>query len=209
MCVCEDVSEVGHECGRGGRDDTRAHRPLVSIGLPVFNGEDYLAEAIDSILAQSYGDFELIIADNASTDRPEALCRSYAAQDKRIRYYRFAENGGAALNYNRCVSLARGEFFKWVAHDDVCEPKFIEGCLVEFDQGPSSIVAVHPRSVFIDEAGSVLGEYDRSMDVRHRAVHERLLIRLSRLIMYCWSSCRCLATSTKCPRCCHDVECIL
>src|SRR5688572_10868700 len=98
--------------------------PRVSIGLPVYNGENYLAEAIDSILAQTFEDFELIISDNASTDRTQEICEAYAAKDGRIRYYRSEVNKGSAWNFNRVFELARGEYFKWAAHDDYIAPEY-------------------------------------------------------------------------------------
>src|SRR5436190_12174806 len=94
--------------------------PIVSIGLPVFNGERYLRQALDSLLGQDFQDFELIISDNASTDRTAEICRAYVAKDRRIRYYRNESNIGSAPNYRRVFELARGEFFKWCSHDDVC-----------------------------------------------------------------------------------------
>lgn len=148
--------------------------PLVSIGMPVYNGEDLLGEAVESILSQTFEDLELIIADNASTDGTADLCRSFAERDKRIRYYRFARNGGAALNYNRCVALARGRYFKWASHDDVCEPSFMERCVQEFESGPPSVVLVYPKSRFIDERSRPLDNYDRSMDTREGAPHRRV-----------------------------------
>ena len=96
--------------------------PRVSIGLPVYNGDNYLAETLDSILAQTFTDFELIISDNGSTDRTEAICRRYAAQDHRVRYVRNPSNLGAARNYKRAFELARGEYFKWNGHDDPLAP---------------------------------------------------------------------------------------
>ena len=102
-----------------------ADRPRVSIGLPVYNGENFLEFALDSILGQTFQDFELIISDNASTDATESICRRYAAKDSRIRYYRNPNNQGAAQNYNRVFALARGEYFKWAAHDDVCKPNYL------------------------------------------------------------------------------------
>ena len=89
------------------------NRSRVSIGLPVYNGEKYLEQALISILSQTYTDFELIISDNASTDRTQAICREYAAKDPRIRYYCNEENLGAAPNHNRVFELASGEYFKW------------------------------------------------------------------------------------------------
>ena len=97
-------------------------KPTVSIGMPVYNGVPFLNEALDSILAQTYRDFELVISDNASTDETESICRAYAASDPRIRYYRQQENLGAMPNFNRVCELSRGQYFKWAACDDVCSP---------------------------------------------------------------------------------------
>src|SRR5262245_38039803 len=96
--------------------------PRVSIGMPVRNGEPFIADAIDSLLAQTLTDFELIICDNASTDRTQEICGEYAAQDARIRYYRNPTNLGPAQNHNKCFELSRGEYFRWHAHDDMCLP---------------------------------------------------------------------------------------
>ena len=102
--------------------------PQVSIGMPVYNGEPFIREALDSLLAQTFTDFELIISDNASTDGAEAICREYAAKDKRIRYVRQAENRGAAANFQFVLDEAVGEYFMWAAADDVWRPEFIETC---------------------------------------------------------------------------------
>src|SRR4051794_3298661 len=93
--------------------------PKLSIGLPVYNGENFLAHAVDSILAQDFRDFELIISDNASTDRTAEICRGYAESDPRVRYVRFETNQGGSRNFCYVFELARGEYFKWAAHDDV------------------------------------------------------------------------------------------
>jgi glycosyltransferase involved in cell wall biosynthesis len=94
--------------------------PLVSVGLPVYNGERYLSRALDSILEQSLSDFELIISDNASSDTTEAICRDYARRDPRIRYVRQRENLGAPRNWNFVVHEARGRYFKWASASDYC-----------------------------------------------------------------------------------------
>ena len=111
---------------------------LVSIGLPVFNGENYLQEAIDSLLGQTYQDIELIIADNASTDATEDICRTAAAADGRVRYVRHPQNLGAAPNYNSTVDAAGGEFFMWNAHDDLRDPRFVEVALEGFKAMPDA-----------------------------------------------------------------------
>jgi glycosyltransferase involved in cell wall biosynthesis len=115
--------------------------PRVSIGLIVYNGENFLAEAINSLLAQTFTDFELIISDNCSTDKTESICRDYASRDARIRYYRADENYGATWNHNNVIDLARGEFFKLAAHDDLCEPRFIEACVNALDADQQAILA--------------------------------------------------------------------
>jgi glycosyltransferase involved in cell wall biosynthesis len=123
--------------------------PRLSIGLPVYNGDNFLEQALDSILAQTFGDFELIISDNASTDRTEAICRAYAARDGRIRYFRNSENLGASANFNRVLTLSSGEYFKWAAHDDLHQPDFLLKCIQILDRD-SSVVLAYTRAITID-----------------------------------------------------------
>ena len=130
-------------------------RPRVSIGLPVFNGERFLSEALDALLEQTFTDFEVIISDNGSTDATAEICRAYAARDARIRYYRSETNNGAGWNFNRTVHLSRGEYFKWAAHDDAIEPAFIEKCVDVLDREPS-IVLCFSWLVDVDEHGNEL-----------------------------------------------------
>src|SRR5580698_5675373 len=89
--------------------------PVVTIGMPVYNGARYLEEALRSILNQTYRDCELLISDNASTDATESICRRYAAEDGRVRYLRNERNLGAAANYNRVIHLASGRYFRHAA----------------------------------------------------------------------------------------------
>ena len=93
--------------------------PRLTIGLPVYNGANYLAHSLDALLGQSFEDFELIISDNASTDDTPDICRRYEKQDSRVRYIRQPQNIGLAPNHNFTVELARGELFKWASHDDL------------------------------------------------------------------------------------------
>src|SRR4051812_29250250 len=93
--------------------------PLVSIGLPVYNGENYVADAINCVLSQTFSDWELIISDNASTDRTLDICREFARKDAKIRIYQYERNMGVSPNHNRVFELSRGAFFKWIAHDDL------------------------------------------------------------------------------------------
>jgi glycosyltransferase involved in cell wall biosynthesis len=135
------------------RAEPAEQRPRVSIGLPVYNGANYLAETLDSILAQTFGDFELIVSDNASTDGTQEICRQYAARDRRIRYVRNATNFGAAKNYNRVFELSGGAYFKWNGHDDPLAPQFLERCVEVLDRDPG-IVLCFSRNRAIDEHGA-------------------------------------------------------
>lgn len=145
------LSEQNGETPSGGGGQT----PKVSIGMPVYNAESYLSQAIDSLLAQTYADFEIIISDNASTDQTEAICRDYAKRDPRISYVRQQENLGAIDNFNHVFGLARGKYFKWAAYDDICEPGFLARCVEVLDSRPE-IVWVHSASSKINEDGAVL-----------------------------------------------------
>src|SRR5262245_34703254 len=105
-------------------ETTRTAAPLVSVALPVYNGENFIAEAIASVLAQSVTDLELIIQDNASTDRTREICAEFVARDPRVRYFRNPRNLGAAPNYNLAYKSASGRYFKWLAHDDRLLPDY-------------------------------------------------------------------------------------
>jgi glycosyltransferase involved in cell wall biosynthesis len=130
----------------------------VSIGLPVYNGERYLEEALQALLAQTFQDFEIIIADNASTDRTGEICWQYAAHDCRIRYYRHAQNLGAAPNFNRTVELAAGDYFKWACHDDLCAPEYLDRCVAVLDRDPS-VVLCHTLTRIIDDKGAAVKDF--------------------------------------------------
>jgi glycosyltransferase involved in cell wall biosynthesis len=127
----------------------------ITIGLPVYNGANYLAEAIDSILAQSCPDFDLLISDNASTDGTEEICRAYASKDGRIRYVRQPRNLGAAANYNLLALMNESPYFKWAAHDDLVAPGFLAACVDVLDRDPTVVLA-SPSSILIDETGAPL-----------------------------------------------------
>lgn len=130
--------------------------PTIGIGLPVYNGERYVAEAISSVLEQTYPDFELVISDNASTDGTEEICRGFASRDERVRYVRNATNLGGAPNYNQCFALSRATtYFKWIAHDDTIDTRFLELCSAALDANPSAAVAF-PTLVEIDAEGRTL-----------------------------------------------------
>jgi len=126
----------------------------LGIGLPVYNGENYLAESIEALLGQTYSDYELIISDNASTDGTEEICRHYAARDSRIRYIRQAHNIGCAPNHNFVLDEWHGELFKWASHDDLYARELLQRCIDLLDEYPY-VVAAHAWTAMIDATGSV------------------------------------------------------
>jgi glycosyltransferase involved in cell wall biosynthesis len=136
--------------------------PRVSIGLPVFNGENFLVEALESLLTQTFTDFELIISDNASTDRTQEICRTYASRDARIRYIRQPVNLGGAPNQNFLVTQARAPLFKWAAHDDLYGPELLQRCVEILDREPH-VVLCHADMAIIDAQGAVVEIYDYTM----------------------------------------------
>jgi glycosyltransferase involved in cell wall biosynthesis len=133
--------------------------PRLSVGLPVYNGERYLPEALDALLAQSFTDFELIISDNASTDRTEEICCRYAGLDPRIRYFRQPVNMGLAPNHNFVVEQARGEYFKWASHDDLYGRDLLLRCVEALDANPE-VVLCHAWQAFIDTEGEIIHRVD-------------------------------------------------
>ncbi len=155
--------------------------PRVSIGLPVYNGDRFLKDALDSILAQTFDDFELIISDNASTDNTQEICRAYVAQDPRVRYRRNAQNLGASWNFNRVFALSIGEYFKWAAHDDICAPSFLSRCVEVLDEDPG-VVLCYTREIDIDEKGNIRGRRPYRLDTSLVRPDERFgaILRIDR-----------------------------
>ena len=131
---------------------TRA--PKLSVGLPVYNGQTYLAESIEALLGQSYEDFELIISDNASTDDTADICHRYEKDDPRIRYFRQEHNIGGAPNHNFLVAQARGELFKWASHDDLYGRDLLKRCVDALEEFPHVILA-HSWTALIDASGAI------------------------------------------------------
>ena len=127
----------------------------IAIGMPVFNGANYISQALDSILAQTFGDFEVFISDNASDDGTQDICQQYALKDRRIRYLRQTCNVGAAANHNLLVGQGNGPYFKWASHDDILAPRFLEEAVGVLDSRPE-IVLASPASALIDELGQLL-----------------------------------------------------
>ncbi|MBK1986812.1 glycosyltransferase family 2 protein [Sphaerospermopsis aphanizomenoides BCCUSP55] len=158
-------------------------QPKLSIGMPVYNGEKFLQESLDSLLNQTFGDFELIISDNASTDNTEEICRNYAAQDQRIRYYRNASNIGCARNFHRVLELSKSEYFKWAAYDDLHAPDFLSKCIQLLEEN-SNYILCHSQTYFIDEHGEFLQNYDIKLNTNSAKPQVRFEELLTKHLCY-------------------------
>jgi glycosyltransferase involved in cell wall biosynthesis len=154
--------------------------PRVSIGLPVYNGERYVAEALDSLLAQEFTDFELLIGDNGSSDATPEICRAYAARDARVRYLSSEVNRGAAWNWNRVFSTSSGAYFRWAAHDDLVAPEHLARCVDALDYGGPGVVLAYTQTTLIDESGAAIGEYDDDLDASDGRAH----VRVARIVRH-------------------------
>lgn len=157
-------------------------QPLLSIGLPVYNGERFLRSTLEALLAQTFDDFELLISDNASDDGTEEICREFAAKDRRVKYLRQPENLGASWNYNHVFHISNGKYFKWSACDDICEPQFVEKSVGVLEQRPNFVLA-YSRSQIIDINDKPIEiEEDElyldSNDVRTRFIHTLSAMRV-------------------------------
>jgi glycosyltransferase involved in cell wall biosynthesis len=148
------------------------HNPRVSIGIPVYNGEKYLEQALESILAQTFTDFEIIISDNASTDRTQEICQAFQLRDERIQYCRSERNLGAAPNFNRAFELSTGEFFKWAAYDDFISPDFLLKCVEVLDSDHDAVLC-YPRVNLVNEHGDIINTYNPEPDTNSPSPHER------------------------------------
>ena len=150
-----------------------ATTPRVSIGVPVYNGARYLAEALDSLLAQTITDRELIISDTASTDDTASICEAYARRDARVRYFRQPVNIGAPRNWNFVAEQARAPFFKWATANDWCPPHMLEQCLAGFEADPSAVL-VQGTTCLVDEISGRREPYTRDLALPMKQPSARL-----------------------------------
>lgn len=153
-------------------------KPLVSIGMPLYNEERYLHQMLDSLISQDYDNFELIISDNASVDSTSQICQEYAAKDARLCYHRNETNIGASANFKRVFELSQGDYFVWVAGHDLWHSTFLSRCLEIFLQD-ESVVLCHPQAMWIDTGGQPLGLIPSSVETRG-------LDRISRFHVVLW-----------------------
>jgi glycosyltransferase involved in cell wall biosynthesis len=148
--------------------------PTVSIGMPVYNSEEYLDSTLKSLLEQSYTDFELIISDNASTDNSREICLSYAAEDTRIRYVRNETNIGASDNYNATFLLSNGKYFKWASSNDLCGKNFLQRC-VEVLDSRHDVVLAYPRARLFSDDPEVGQDYRDDLDLQDESPSQRYI----------------------------------
>ena len=147
--------------------------PRVTLGVTAYNVERYLPLAFESVLAQDFTDFEVVVCDNRSTDRTWKICQEYAARDPRFRIHRNDENLGEAGNFARVVSLARGEFFRLTAHDDLMAPTLLSECVAVLDADPG-VVCAYPQTVIIDADGNRISDWDDRLDLSDPSPLRRL-----------------------------------
>jgi len=152
--------------------------PRVSIGMPAYNGERYIRQALDTLMAQTFTDFELIISDNASTDRTQDICLDYAAKDNRIKYYHNEQNKGPIQNFNQVFELSSGKYFMWASCNDAWEPGYISRCVEVLEQ-ESAVVLCYSLADCIDVDGNGLNLILRGSDSRG-------LDKISRCHMVLW-----------------------
>ncbi len=153
--------------------------PCVSIGLPVYNGEEYLRVALDSLLEQTYPDFEVIVSDNASDDATESICRDYVARDPRLRYSRLETNQGVVVNSNRVFEMARGRYFRWASHDDFTAKDHLGLCVRALERNPDAVLS-YTWTATVDAAGNVLQEDPETEGLDSSSIAERYVTYLDK-----------------------------
>lgn len=146
--------------------------PKVSVAIPTYNCEKFIGQSIGSMLGQTFGDFELVISDNASTDGTEQVCRDYAAKDSRVRYVRRSQNIGGPGNFRYVFSLCSAPYHKWTTADDYWHPKFLEEAVAVLDSRPD-VVLCYPKTQLIDEAGKEIEAYADNLDLAQASPRER------------------------------------
>ena len=154
--------------------------PLITIGLPVYNSERYLKQSLDSLLAQTYSDFVLVISDNASTDGTAQICREYAAADPRIKYFRNDTNIGNPRNFNRVFELTATRYLKWSTADDYWESSFLERALDVMERDPT-LALCYPQAVLVDADDGSPTNYDDVVHLVQEDPADRFVALLTRI----------------------------
>jgi glycosyltransferase involved in cell wall biosynthesis len=154
--------------------------PLVSIGVPVFNGERFLRQSLDCLVGQTYRNVEIIISDNASEDDTETICREYASRDTRVRYIRHDRNRGAAWNWNYVVFQAKGEYFKWASSNDLCDLGMVEACVAALSRNVE-LINCYGRTVLLDDEGRQMEEYAGDLALEQELPGERFVTLITQI----------------------------
>jgi glycosyltransferase involved in cell wall biosynthesis len=154
--------------------------PEVTIGMPVYNGEQHIVQAVESMLQQTFANFELIVSDNASTDRTQAICQELSARDRRIRYIRQCRNMGAVPNWDFVARSAKGMYFKWASANDYCDPTMLERCLNILKSSPD-IALCYGRTCLVDNRGNSLGVYPYDLSAEQERASARFISVRNRL----------------------------
>jgi glycosyltransferase involved in cell wall biosynthesis len=162
---------------------TAPNRPTVSIGVPVYNGENFLDEMMQSLLSQTFTDFEVVVSDNGSTDRTPDILADFERDDPRVKVHRAHENQGAGWNFNRVLELSQGRYFKWQAHDDLVAPTYLERCVEILERDPGVCLA-HTGVDLVDESLGLIEHYG----IRLNTDHADPVIRFSELTLR-WNLC--------------------
>lgn len=147
--------------------------PLVSVGLSVFNGKKHIRETLDSLLAQTYTNFELIISDNASTDGTFQICQEYALKDKRISIYKNKCNLGGIENFRIVFMKGCGKYFMWASDHDVWHPEWIQKHVDVLNNHPD-VVMVYPLSCRISDTGEIIEHKPEKFDTFRLGVDDRI-----------------------------------
>ena len=158
----------------------RTKMPRVSIAMPAYNCANFIAQSIESLLSQTYGDFEFVISDNASTDDTETVCRHYAKLDSRIRYIRRTENIGGPENFRYVFSLCSGEYHKWSTADDYWHKDFLAKSVAVLDQHPD-VVLCYPKTRIINMEGRPISDYEDNLNLDDPSPRRRFCDLLDRI----------------------------
>lgn len=130
--------------------------PLVSICIPAYNEARFLGAALESALAQTAADFEVIVSDNCSTDDTPRIAQAFTARDARVRHERSTAHVGMTENFTRCLALARGEYVKFLCADDLLAPQCVERLLAVLRADASVVLAACARRL-VDDTGTRFG----------------------------------------------------
>lgn len=156
--------------------------PTLCIGMPVYNGAKWIQESLEYLLSQSFTDFELIVADNASTDETEMICRAIAERDARVRYHRHSSNIGVFRNYDRVFELSTAPYFKWASCNDICLDGFLDKCVAVLRDRPDVVLA-YPKAIliFAPSGEEPYGEeYDDNLNLEQERPSDRFREYLNR-----------------------------